>query len=77
MLALSPFTDEETEAQRQVKKFHKITQPIRSRTKRSGSISAWQVIGVQYLCAEYMKGFGQDSSQVALAVKSPWPTQET
>ena len=56
---------------REVKYFHKITLPIRSRTKRSGSISAWQVIGIQYLRAEYMKGFGQDSSQVAPVVKSP------
>ena len=56
---------------REVKNFHKITLPICSRTKRSGCIRAWQVIGVQYLCAEHMKGFGQDSSQVALVIKSP------
>ena len=56
---------------REVKYFHKITLPIRNRTKMSGSISAWQVIGIQYLRAEHMKGFGQDSSQVAPVVKSP------
>ena len=64
---------------REVKNFHKITLPIRGQytaNKRSGSIRAWQVIGVQYLCAEHMKGFGQDSSRVALVVKSPLANAE-